>query len=34
MNRLKIGDDLMSNYADYYKDGDVEWRCIGANGQS
>jgi SAM-dependent methyltransferase len=34
MNEIKISDYLKNNYEDYYKDGNSEWRRIGAMGKA
>jgi 2-polyprenyl-3-methyl-5-hydroxy-6-metoxy-1,4-benzoquinol methylase len=34
MSEIKISDHLHGNYEDYYKDGDSEWRRLGALGKA
>lgn len=34
MDEMKISDHLHGNYEDYYKDGDSEWRRLGALGKA
>jgi len=30
MNEITVSERLVTNYEDYYEDGDSEWRCLGA----
>jgi ubiquinone/menaquinone biosynthesis C-methylase UbiE len=34
MNEVKTSDNLLANYQDYYKEGDSEWRRVGAIGKA